>query len=148
LEHNGDHYFIWSGWEGDNDPGIQQLYIAKMSNPWTLEGERVLISEPEYEWEKVGLVNEGPAALKNEQGDVFLSYSASGCWTDSDAIGLMRLKDNSDPLNPADWVKSEDPAFETSIEHNVYATRHNGFFKSADGQEDWIIYHANSLPNL
>jgi GH43 family beta-xylosidase len=26
----------------------------------------------------------------------------------------------------------------------VYATGHNGFFKSPDGREDWIIYHANS----
>jgi GH43 family beta-xylosidase len=26
----------------------------------------------------------------------------------------------------------------------VYATGHNGFFKSPDGKEDWIIYHANA----
>jgi len=29
----------------------------------------------------------------------------------------------------------------------AYAPGHNGFFKSRDGKEDWIIYHANSLPN-
>jgi GH43 family beta-xylosidase len=28
----------------------------------------------------------------------------------------------------------------------VYAPGHNSFFKSPDGKEDWILYHANSLP--
>jgi GH43 family beta-xylosidase len=26
----------------------------------------------------------------------------------------------------------------------VYAPGHNGFFKSPDGTEDWIVYHANN----
>ena len=146
LEHGGAHYFVWSGWKGDNDPGVQQLYIAKMSNPWTLEGERAMISEPEYAWEMDGLVNEGPAALKNEQGDVFLTYSASGCWTDSYAVGLLRLKADGNPLNPDDWIKSPEPLLSTNEENGVYGPGHNGFFKSPDGTQDWIIYHANSLP--
>ncbi|MDR3734590.1 MAG: family 43 glycosylhydrolase [Acidobacteriaceae bacterium] len=29
---------------------------------------------------------------------------------------------------------------------HVFRTGHNGFFKSLDGKEDWIIYHANSAP--
>jgi GH43 family beta-xylosidase len=28
----------------------------------------------------------------------------------------------------------------------VYAPGHNSFFKSPDGTEDWILYHANSAP--
>jgi GH43 family beta-xylosidase len=34
--------------------------------------------------------------------------------------------------------------FTKSIENSVYAPGHNSFFKSPDGTEDWIIYHANS----
>jgi hypothetical protein len=30
---------------------------------------------------------------------------------------------------------------------NAYGPGHNGFFKSPDGTEDWIIYHARNLPN-
>lgn len=148
LEHQGEHYFIWSGWKGNNDPGIQQLYIAKMKNPWTLEGERVMISEPEYEWEMNGLVNEGPAALKNGDGDVFLTYSASGCWTDDYAVGLLRLADGGDPLNPEDWIKSPRPLLSTNPENAAFGPGHNSFFKSPDGTEDWILYHANSVPGL
>ena len=39
-------YFIWSGWEGAVN-GSQNIYIAKMKNPWTVEGERSKLSTPE-----------------------------------------------------------------------------------------------------
>lgn len=145
LEHKGQLYFVWSGWRGENDPGIQQLYIARMINPWTLEGERVLLSEPVYPWEKNGLVNEGPQILKNSSGRVFLVYSASGCWTDDYALGMLTLREGGNPLIPGDWTKSPNPVFTKSVKNNVYGPGHNSFFKSPDGKEDWIIYHANSL---
>jgi len=28
----------------------------------------------------------------------------------------------------------------------VYAPGHNSFFKSPDGKQDWILYHANNEP--
>ncbi|WP_187263316.1 glycoside hydrolase family 43 protein [Pontibacter beigongshangensis] len=146
LEHNGKQYFLWSGWRGDNDPGVQQLYIARMTNPWTLEGERVMLSEPVYPWERNGLVNEGPQVLKNKAGQVFLIYSASGCWTDDYALGMLTLKEGGDPLKPADWTKKPNPVFSKSPAGNAYGPGHNGFFTSPDGTEDWIIYHANSSP--
>ncbi|MBC3540955.1 family 43 glycosylhydrolase [Rufibacter sediminis] len=144
LEHQGQQYFVWSGWEGDNSPGIQQIYIARMANPWTLEGERVMITRPTLNWEMNGLVNEGPQALKNSAGKLFLTYSASGCWTDSYALGRLTLRDNGNPLNPDDWMKSPTPVLATKAENNAFGPGHNGFFKSPDGTEDWIIYHANS----
>lgn len=146
FEYNGAHYFIWSGWKGDNDPGIQQLYIAKMTNPWTLEGDRTMISEPTYDWEKNGLVNEGPEILKNEDGDVFLIYSGSGCWTDDYKLGLITLKKGGDPLKPEDWTKNATPVFTKKPENHAYGPGHNSFFKSPDETEDWIIYHANPEP--
>ena len=40
---------IWSGWEGDVN--VQHnIYIAKMKNPWTFDGERVKISGSDYDW--------------------------------------------------------------------------------------------------
>lgn len=146
FEYKGDNYFIWSGWRGDNDPGIQQLYIAKMINPWTLEGERIMLSEPTFNWERNGLVNEGPQILKNDNGQVFLIYSASGCWTDDYALGMLTLQENGNPLNPAHWIKKPTPVFSKKPESNAFAPGHNSFFKSPDKKEDWIIYHANSLP--
>ncbi|TXK49103.1 family 43 glycosylhydrolase [Pontibacter qinzhouensis] len=146
LEYNGERYFLWSGWRGDNDPGIQQLYIARMSNPWTLVGERVMLSEPVYPWERNGFVNEGPQILKNKDGRVFMIYSASGCWTDDYTLGMMTLKEGGNPLLPSDWSKHPNPVFSKRPASNAYGPGHNGFFTSPDGTEDWIIYHANPSP--
>lgn len=149
MEHKGKRYFIWSGWrtrDQKENTGRQQLYIAAMKNPWTLEGSRVMISEPTYAWEKNGLVNEGPEILKNPSGKLFLVYSCSGCWTDEYKLGVLTLKENGNPLQPADWVKHPEPLFVKDPSKGVYAPGHNGFFKSPDGCEEWIIYHANSNP--
>ncbi|QDA61424.1 glycoside hydrolase family 43 protein [Hymenobacter jejuensis] len=146
LEQNNKRYFIWSGHNGID--AIQRLYISEMSNPWTLTGPRVELSHPEYAWETVGppYVNEGPEILKH--GDkTFLVYSASFCGTDYYSLGLLTASNTADPLLPASWVKSAKPVFSSDPSHRAYATGHNGFFTSKDGQEDWIIYHANSNPN-
>ena len=53
FEHNDTRYLVWA----QHDPkigGNTNLYIASMSNPWTLSSEQVMITRPEYEWEKIG----------------------------------------------------------------------------------------------
>nr|WP_322624813.1 glycoside hydrolase family 43 protein [uncultured Flavobacterium sp.] len=154
FTYNNQLYMIWSGWEG-NTNGQQNIYIAKMKNPWTIEGNRVLISQPTYAWEKQGdlndainpphvNVNEGPQFLQHGK-DVFIIYSSSGCWTDFYSLGMLRLK-GTDLMNPQSWIKSEQPVFVKSEKNSVYAPGHNSFFKSPDGKEDWILYHANDNP--
>jgi GH43 family beta-xylosidase len=154
FENNGQLYMIWSGWEGDEN-GAQNIYIAPMSNPWTISGPRVLLSYSKYPWEKVGDlihvkgepphvdVNEGPEVLKHGD-DIFLTYSASGCWTDYYELGLLRAKADANLLDPSAWTKSKTPVLTESAEGHAYGTGHNGFFKSADGTQDWIINHANN----
>lgn len=147
LNLNSTNYFIWSGQASATD-NIQRLYIAKMMNPWTLETARSLISSPQYAWEKYGApVNEGPEILKNASGKVFLVFSASGCWTDDYALGMLALSGN-DPLVAANWTKTPTPVFTKNTSGGVYGPGHNTFFKSADGTEDWILYHANPSANL
>jgi GH43 family beta-xylosidase len=145
LTYDDQHYFLWSGHASATD-NTQRLYIASMENPWTLASPRVLISSPRYGWEQIGLpsVNEGPEILKNGAGKVFLIYSASGCWTDDYALGMLSLKKDGDPLDPEDWEKFPEPVFSKNPENKAFGPGHNGFFKSPDGTEDWIIYHANS----
>ncbi len=146
FEYKNQLYMLWSGWQG-NTNGEQDIYIAKMSDPVTISSNRVLISSPTYDWEKMGApptVNEGPEFLMNSKGNVFITYSASGCWTDNYCLGLLSLKENGDPMNITDWNKTATPVFTSFASGGAFAPGHNGFFKSRDGTEDWIIYHANS----
>lgn len=156
FELGGKRYFVWSGWAG-NENGAQNIYIARMKNPWSLTGNRVMLSQPDRVWEMHGdigdwertdnpphvNVNEGPVALQNPGGDLFLIYSASGCWTDYYGLGYLRLKKWGNPMNPAHWTKSDTAIFCTNSKAGAFAPGHNGFFKSLDGTEDWVIYHAN-----
>jgi GH43 family beta-xylosidase len=147
LSYNNKNYFIWSGQASATD-NTQRLYIARMLNPWTLETARSPISSPQFAWEMQGAppaVNEGPEILKNAAGRVFLVYSASGCWTDDYALGLLTLKEGGDPLNASDWTKTPTPVFTKKPSSSVFGPGHCSFFKSADGTEDWILYHANSM---
>ena len=155
FQHKGAMYMVWSGWESDSN-GEQHIYISKMKNPWTLEGKRVRLSTPTLSWEQHGdlndanypphvNVNEGPQFLQH--GDkIFLIYSASGCWTEYYALGMLYTSATGNLLDSAAWVKHPEPVFKASIENGVYAPGHNSFFKSPDGTEDWILYHANSQP--
>jgi len=144
LDYNDKHYFLWSG-RPNGDVQNQNIYIAEMENPWTLKTPTVMLTQPELSWEvNGGPVNEGPEILKNKDGQVFLVYSASGCWTDDYTLGMLTLKTGGDPLLLADWTKGDQPVFKKATANRAYAPGHNAFFKSADGTEDWIIYHANS----
>jgi GH43 family beta-xylosidase len=140
-------YMIWSGrpFAAGSADLTQNLYISKMSDPFTLTGETELISSPQNDWERRGFaVNEGPEILRNPAGKVHLIYSGSYCGEDRYALGLMTLKDGSDPMRATNWTKNAKPVFTGLASANAFGTGHNGFFKSRDGKEDWIIYHANS----
>ena len=73
-------------------------------------------------------------------------FSASGCWTDFYALGLLTFNGTDNLLDVNAWKKSLEPIFKQSQKNKVYAPGHNSFFKSPDGKEDWILYHANSNP--
>lgn len=155
FTHKKQLYMIWSGWEGDTN-GQQNIYIAKMKNPTEIEGDRVLISSPTKPWELFGSlhddvnppqvnVNEGPQFLSHN-GKVFIVFSASGCWTDNYSLGLLTFTGKENLLDASAWKKSDEPILSQSDQAKVYAPGHNSFFKSPNGKEDWILYHANSNP--
>ncbi len=142
LEVNGELYFIWSGWEGDVNVA-QHIYIAHMSNPCTIDSERVMLSTPEYDWEKYGepLINEGPTALVHG-GKTFIVYSASGSWRDDYCLGMLTLV-GEDPMDPASWKKSDTPVFQKRC-GVCYGPGHSSFSTAVDGSV-WMICHANPV---
>jgi GH43 family beta-xylosidase len=144
LELNNKRYLIWSGHETTPNQ-TQILYISEMSSPWTLTGTRVELSRPTYPWEQNGspAVNEGPEILQHG-GKTFLIYSASHCSTDDYALGQLTLT-GTDPLAAGAWTKASAPVFVKNPANKAFGPGHNGFFKSKDGSQDWLIYHANPL---
>jgi GH43 family beta-xylosidase len=153
FEDNGQRYMVWSGWEGDND-GEQRIYLAHLNNPWTIDSPRMLLSYPQYPWEHVGdlpkrpemphvNVNEGPEILKHDS-DIFLVYSGSACWTDYYELGVVRAKSGTTLMDAGSWTKDDHAFFKQNPSAGVFGPGHNGFFKSPDGKQDWIIYHANA----
>ncbi|HEX8831017.1 MAG TPA: glycoside hydrolase family 43 protein [Longimicrobium sp.] len=144
---NGQLYGIWSGWE-NNTPLArtpQYIYIARMSDPATISGPRAQISAPTESWERRvdptdGLdLNEGPQVLERN-GQAFIIYSTRESWTPAYRLGQLRLNSpTADPMQRSSWTKS-GPVFAAA--NDVYGPGHNGFARSPDGTEDWIIYHA------
>lgn len=141
LQWKGELYFIWSGWEGDEN-FAQNIYIAHMSDPRTIDSERVMLSTPSFAWEKNGgpcYINEGPAVLIHGD-DVFIVYSGSGSWTDDYCLGTLTLTGDN-LLKRSSWKKSQISVFRKAIDV-AYGPGHCSFTTAVDGSI-WMVYHAN-----
>ncbi len=122
--------------------GSQPNFIRPLSNPWTASGTRHTLSNPTNGWETIGgAVNEGAEVIQRN-GRTFIIFSASHCSTPDYQLGMLTYN-GGDPLDESSWVKSSQPVFQRNDANGVFAPGHNGFFKSPDGTEDWIVYHAN-----
>ncbi|WEG11089.1 glycoside hydrolase family 43 protein [Pullulanibacillus sp. KACC 23026] len=146
FEHQSKRYYVWA----QKDPTIEgnsNLYIAEMENPWTIKSPQVMLSKPEYDWEKSGfLVNEGAAVLKRK-GKLFITYSASA--TDHHyCMGMLSADESSPLLDPASWTKSPQPVFQTDEKVNKFGPGHNSFTVSEDGLKDVLIYHARNYKEI
>lgn len=144
FDHAGKRYFVYSAYVGDHS----DLIIAPMPNPWTLGEPQVDIAHPTFAWEMQGgrRILEAPEFIEGPTGKLFLSYSASACWSDGYSLGLLEAGPNADLLAPSSWRKSDRPVLASSPAEGFYAPGHNGFFKSPDGKQDWIVFHANGGP--
>ncbi|SFA55426.1 Beta-xylosidase, GH43 family [Pedobacter suwonensis] len=154
------NYFVWSGWENPTEKYKQYIYLAPMSNPWTISGPRIKISSPTNDWEKweptfLGAgVNEGPIMLQRDANSpVFIIFSASRYSSDNYCLAQIQLKTGSDPAIAENWINKKQ-VFVKSDKNSVYGPGHNGFFTSSftdqNGMvksENWFIYHARSTPN-
>jgi GH43 family beta-xylosidase len=137
LKLNGKLYALYSVWNETQDVAIKE-----MSSPWETTGDEAVIVRPTRDWERrEGTVTEGPVALYHD-GRTFVIYSASACWGPNYCLGMLTYN-GGDPLKPGSWVKSPDPVFQRSDSQGVFGPGHNMFFKSPDGTEDWMAYHAN-----
>lgn len=144
MEHRGQRYFLYAGY-GDFPEHGSAVYIARMKDPVTLEGEETCLTWPEFGWERQGgmPINEGPAILKRS-GRIFVIYSASTTWSEDYCLGMLTADENADLMDAASWTKSPAPVFRKCAENRVMAPGHNSFCAAEDG--DWIVYHAIDGP--
>lgn len=141
LENHGEYYFIWAEKVGVGKQ-ISNLYIAKMESATKLSTVQVLLTTPDYDWERVGFwVNEGPAFIKHD-GKIYMTYSASETGV-AYCIGMLSADENDDLLDPKSWEKRRMPVLKTSEELKIYGPGHNSFTVNDEG-EPVMIYHART----
>jgi GH43 family beta-xylosidase len=141
FENKGKWYYIWAEKVGVGKQ-ISNLYIAEMENGYTLKTVQVLLTTPDYDWERIGFwVNEGPGILKRN-GKIYLTYSASETGT-CYCVGMLTADANDDLLDPRSWKKERYPVLASCEEKGIYGPGHNSFTKDEDGN-DIIVYHART----
>ncbi|WP_188195001.1 family 43 glycosylhydrolase [Nonomuraea sp. SYSU D8015] len=138
ITHNGQSYFVWSG-PGRGQGGPAQLYIARMSNPWTVTGGRVAIPASGGCTE----VREGPTPLYRN-GRTFLTYSTCDTGKPDYQLWMKSIANGKDPMVAANWTQHAGPVFARNDATGVWGPGHHSFFRSPDGTEDWIAYHAKN----
>lgn len=146
FENGGERYYIWAEKTGVGKK-VSNLYIARMESPVKLSTDQVLLTTPDYAWERIDFwVNEAPAILKHD-GRIFMTFSASAtgaCY----CMGLMYIDEDADVLDPHAWTKLRYPVLQTDEERGVYGPGHNCFVKAEDGETDLCIYHARQYDEI
>lgn len=145
FEHNGENYYIWAEKVG-RQHGISNLYLAKMASPSKLSTVQVLLSTPDYDWERIGFwVNEDAAVLKHN-GKIYVTYSASATGHEY-CMGMLSCDENCDILNPNNWSKQRYPVLKSSEKQSIFGTGHNCF--TQDDQGNLIcVFHARQYKDI
>ncbi|KAI7261478.1 hypothetical protein KC345_g9735 [Hortaea werneckii] len=125
FDNNGQLYAVW-GTLGAGEP-IGPA-IAPMDNPYTITADRSFLP---------GKGGEGPRVLQKD-GKVFITMSDGDYQSDRYRLSYY-MNTGGDFLNPDSWTHKEN-VFVSS--NDVSGPARAGFVKSADGTEDWMIYHS------
>jgi GH43 family beta-xylosidase len=131
---DGRQYLLWAG-----DPG-HRLFIQRLQDPWTTTGYRQLLEASGFGCPDI---REGPCTLVRN-GRVFLIYSACDTGNADYKLGMLIADVSADLVDPRVWRQHPAPLLQRSDRHGVYGPGHNGFFRSPDGTEDWIVYAAKT----
>lgn len=138
FENKGEYYYVWAEKVGVGKQ-ISNLYIAKMEHPHQLKTVQVLLTTPDYDWERIGFwVNEGPAVIKHGN-KLFLTYSASETG-EHYCMGMLTADMDADLLDPLSWKKERYPVLETDASKNIFGPGHNSFTTDEEGN-DIMVYH-------
>lgn len=146
FEHKSKRYLIWAQNVRGGKHGTA-LVLSEMKDPTTLIGPEVVITEPEFNWEKMKYnVNEGPAIIKRND-KIFVTYSASAT-NHNYCVGLLWIDEEADLMEASNWHKSPGPVFYTNENLKRYGPGHNSFTISDDDTTVIMIYHARDYKEI
>lgn len=137
FENNDTHYLIWAEKLEDSS-----LFIATIDpqKPWQLTCKPILLTKPEYDWEKIRFnVNEGASVLKTNN-KIFVFFSASGTGPEY-CIGVVYADKQSDLMDMNSWHKISYPVLQTEDLQGETGPGHNSFVKDENGNL-LLVYHA------
>lgn len=141
FENKGKYFYVWAEKTGVGKQ-ISNLYIAEMESANKLKTVQVLLTTPDYDWERHGFwVNEGPAVIKRN-GKIFITYSASDTGINY-CMGMMSVSEDADLLDPRVWKKERYPVLQTDHEKGIYGPGHNSFTVDKEGN-DIVVFHART----
>lgn len=137
FECNGKSYVAWAQIGGQSN-----VYLATVNpdEPWKITSMPMLLTKPEYDWERVNIpVNEGPATMIHD-GKIFLAFSASATGPEY-CIGLLYADVESDLMNIKSWTKLDKALLTSEDLIGEYGPGHNSFVQDDNGE--WIfVYHS------
>ncbi|MDE7394912.1 MAG: family 43 glycosylhydrolase, partial [Clostridiales bacterium] len=142
YENKGRWYAIWA-----EKPNSSNLYLAELATPFKLKTKPIMITTPEYWWEKGGgqNVDEGPAVLKHA-GKIYVTFSGSA--TDENyCMGMLEINEDADQLDLGNWKKYDEPVFQSDPSLGIYGPGHNSFVKG-DNDEWLCIVHFRDYPGF
>jgi len=150
FDHEGRLYALWSGWEGPDDRFPQNLYIAPMSDPSTISGERRCLSRPQHGWEmSVAPINEGPQVVRRPaDGRPFVLFAADASWTQAYKTGLMEWW-GGEVTDPSSWQKLPRPLFTGGGHGCVVDTAEGSFLvyhRKLSNDPGWADREIRSVP--
>lgn len=141
FEDQGKCYYVWAEKVGVGRQ-ISNLYIGELETPYKLKTVQVLLTTPDYDWERVGFwVNEGPGIIKRGK-KLYMTYSASETGIDY-CMGMLSTESGRDLLDPLSWKKERYPVLQTDAAKKIYGPGHNCFTKDDQGN-DIMVYHART----
>lgn len=143
FEHKGKHYLIWAEIIGNSS-----LFIAEIDpeKPNVLISKPMLLTKPEYDWEKVNhKVNEGASVLKTDD-KIYVFFSASGTGAEY-CMGMLSADSDSNLMDKESWTKVTEPVLETKDLIGEAGPGHNSFVTDENGKL-LLIYHARPESHL
>ena len=143
FEHKGKHYLIWAEIIGNSS-----LFMAEIDpeKPNVLISEPILLTKPEYDWEKVNhKVNEGASVLKTDD-KIYVFFSASGTGAEY-CMGMLYADSCSNLMDKDSWTKATEPVLETKDLIGEAGPGHNSFVTDENGKL-LLIYHARPESHL